>query len=195
VRPAIHGAPLRHLDSAGRQLIAKNRLSFIGFSARLFPLSVLVVLACSGSSDTARAVSADERAVRAARAEQNRAIASRDVDRIAEFWTEDVEIRRGLGQLILGRDAYRQLFTEKGNRDSSLVYQREPREIVISPRWPLAYESGTWTGHLGAADGPVVITGQYAAQWVKRADRWLIRGEVFVALTCAGAGCAFAAAP
>jgi ketosteroid isomerase-like protein len=164
-------------------------------ATRVFSLLVLCILACSGSTEKARAASADERAVRAARAEQNKAIASGDVDRVAEFWTEDVEIRRGLGQLIVGRDAYRQLFTAKDNRDSALVYQREPGAIVISSKWPLAYESGTWTAHVGAADGPVVISGQYAAQWVKRADRWLIRGEVFVALTCAGAGCAYSAAP
>jgi hypothetical protein len=43
--------------------------------------------------------------------------------------------------------------------------------------------------------GPVVIGGRYSAQWVKRGGRWLIRSEVFVALTCDGAGCAAAAVP
>jgi len=176
-------------------LITKQRVPRVGFITRMFPLSLLCFLACSGSTEKARSANADDRAVRAARAEQNKAIAAGDVNRIAEFWTDDVEIRRGLGQLIVGRDAYRQLFMAKGNRDSALVYQREPVVIVVSPKWPLAYESGTWTAHVGAADGPVVISGQYAAQWVKRADRWLIRGEVFVALTCAGAGCAYSAAP
>jgi hypothetical protein len=40
-----------------------------------------------------------------------------------------------------------------------------------------------------------VIGGRYSAQWVKRDGRWLIRSEVFVALTCAGAGCEAAAVP
>ena len=41
---------------------------------------------------------------------------------------------------------------------------------------------------LGKADGPVVISGRYSAQWVKRDGNWLIRSEVFVALDGAGIG-------
>jgi ketosteroid isomerase-like protein len=145
----------------------------------------------SPSSSTA----ADERAIRAARAAQNRAIVDGDVARIAEFWTDDVTIRRGLGQPVVGRAEYRQLFSPTGNRDSALVYQREAITVEASTKWPLAYETGAWVGHLGRADGPAVIRGQYSAQWVKRGDRWLIRSEVFVALTCAGVGCTYSAAP
>jgi hypothetical protein len=36
---------------------------------------------------------------------------------------------------------------------------------------------------------------QAAAQWVKRYGKWLIRFEVFVALTCADAGCKSVAVP
>ena len=43
--------------------------------------------------------------------------------------------------------------------------------------------------------GPVVIGGRFSAQWVKRDGKWLIRSEVFVALSCAGVGCAAAALP
>ncbi len=162
---------------------------------RTMPIVLSLLVACTGAHDRDRATSADEAAIRGARAAQNAAIAVGDVDRAAGYWTEDVEIRRGLGQLIVGRDAYRQLVTPNGNRDSALVYQREPTAVVVSAKWPLAYESGTWAGHLGGANGPVTISGQYSAQWVKRADRWLIRGEVFVALACAGVGCAYTAAP
>jgi hypothetical protein len=62
-------------------------------------------------------------------------------------------------------------------------------------QWPLGYEEGTWTGRLGSATGTIVITGRYAAQWVKRGGQWLIRSEVFVALTCADAGCKYQSAP
>jgi len=40
-----------------------------------------------------------------------------------------------------------------------------------------------------AADGRPLVRGRYAAQWIKRDGRWLIRAEVFVALGCANAGC------
>ena len=52
-----------------------------------------------------------------------------------------------------------------------------------------------WEGHLDTITGPVVIGGRYSAQWVKRGDQWLIRSEVFVALTCSGVGCEATAVP
>lgn len=76
-----------------------------------------------------------------------------------------------------------------------LVYQRQTKDVEVSAKWPLAFETGTWAGHQSTLAGPVVIGGRYSAQWVKRDGRWLIRSEVFVALTCAGAGCDAAAIP
>jgi hypothetical protein len=76
-----------------------------------------------------------------------------------------------------------------------MIFVREPEFIEASPNWPLAYESGTWTGRHGNPDGPAVISGRYSAQWVKRDGHWLIRSEVFVALHCSGDGCALPAQP
>ena len=178
------------------------------WSRRLLALLAFVLPAafagCGGThavtarTDPARVEGAEARAVRAARAAQNRAIAALDTAAVASFWTEDVEIRRGLGVLVTGRDAYKKLFNPDSRavaRGEELIYQREPASVEISAQWSLAYEEGTWVGHLGRADGPAMIGGRYAAQWVKRGDRWLIRGEVYVALTCSDAGCSAAAAP
>jgi hypothetical protein len=52
-----------------------------------------------------------------------------------------------------------------------------------------------WKGHLGKGDGPAVVEGRYSAQWVKRGGKWLIRSEVFVALTGSGLGLQMRAAP
>jgi ketosteroid isomerase-like protein len=158
-------------------------------------LLLLTTVACFGANESPRRASADEIAIRSARIAQNAAIAAGNGDSAATFWTEDVEIRRGLGQLIVGREGYRQLITPTGNRDSALVYQRDPASINVSAKWPLAFETGKWFAHLGSATGQTVIGGNYSAQWVKRGGRWLIRGELFVALDCAGSGCAYAAAP
>jgi ketosteroid isomerase-like protein len=141
------------------------------------------------------ALAADGDAIRSARGEQNKAIASGDLDRAATFWTEDVTVRRALGQPLTGRDAARKALEPPPAPATRLVYQRLTKEVEASPKWPLAFETGTWEGHQGTLAGPAVIGGRYSAQWVKRGDRWLIRSEVFVALTCSGIGCKASAVP
>lgn len=137
-------------------------------------------------------------AIRTSRAAQNRAIAAGDTAEVSSYWTDDVEIRRGLGQLVVGRNAYLRLFVPDSvavERGTALVYERTPMSVEVSAQWPLAYEAGEWIAHLGGVSGPAVIRGRYSAQWVKRGARWLIRGEVYVALSCAGIGCSYPAAP
>lgn len=152
------------------------------------------VAGCTKSLMTAPAPAAhaaDAQAIRAARHAQNEAIAVGDADGTAAFWTDDVVIRRGLGPLIVGREAYRQLFVT----DPATIYVRTPSAVEVSDQWPLAFETGEWSGHPGSAGAPAVIGGRYSAQWVKRNGRWLIRAEVFVALTCSAVGCSWPAAP
>ena len=137
-------------------------------------------------------------AIRSARAAQNRAMAAGDTATAATFWTDDVEIRRGLGLLVLGRSAYQRILLPDSaavRTGTALWYERNPVSVEVSTQWPLAYETGEWAAHQGTSGGPVVIRGRYSAQWVKRGSRWLIRGEVYVALSCAGIGCDLSAAP
>ena len=141
------------------------------------------------------AAPADEAAVRLARTAQNAAIAAGDLERVASFWTEDVTVRRALGQPLSGKDAARKALEPAPAPAAHLVYQRLTKDVEVSAQWPLAFETGTWEGHQATLAGPVVIGGRYSAQWVKRGGRWLIRSEVFVALTCSGAGCESMAVP
>ena len=151
-------------------------------------LAIVLSLAAAAAPD-------DERAIRAARTDQNRAIAAGALDAAAAFWTDDVTVRRALGQPLSGRAAARQALEPPAPPAPRLVYQRLTREVDVSAQWPLAFETGTWDGHLGSATGPVVIGGRFSAQWVRRDGRWLIRSEVFVALTCSGVGCESKATP
>jgi ketosteroid isomerase-like protein len=153
---------------------------------------------CASGGAHSATESPEAAAIRSARVAQNGAIAAGDTASAATYWTEDVEIRRGLGQLVVGRSAYQRILLPDSaavHRGTALIYERTTSSVDVSTQWPLAYESGEWAAHLGSATGAVVIRGRYAAQWVKRGSRWLIRGEVYVALTCAGAGCEYSAAP
>ena len=153
-------------------------------------ISLFALCACIALP--ARAQTSEATAIRSARAAQNRAIAAGDTAEAARYWTDDVEIRRGLGPLVVGRTAYQKILLPDSaaqRAGTALVYERTPSTVEVSTRWPLAYESGNWAAHLGNATGPVVIRGRYSAQWVKSGARWLIRGEVYVALSCAGVGC------
>jgi ketosteroid isomerase-like protein len=138
---------------------------------------------------------ADHGAIREARIAQNTAIASGDLGRAASFWTDDVTVRRALGQPLSGREAARKALEPPPAPAARLIYQRLTRDVEVSTKWPLAFETGTWEGHQGSLSGPVVIGGRFSAQWVKRDGRWLIRSEVFVALTCDGVGCESTAVP
>ena len=133
--------------------------------------------------------------IRTARATQTKAMADRDFDVAASVWTEDVTMRRALGQAVTGRSEYLETLLSASSGQNPVIYQRVAVTVDVSDRWPLAYEEGRWSGHIGDADGQAVIAGRYAAQWVKRDGRWLIRSEVFVALTCDGAGCLYEAVP
>ena len=157
----------------------------MNFSVRLAVVGTVAVSAFAlvqGASGRSR----EAGAVRSARAAQNTAIAARDLDRAASFWTEDVVIRSALGRVIQGRESYRSIM----GADTATVYRRDPDRVDVSDndRWPLAFESGTWTGRDPAAGRPL-IRGRYAAQWIKRDGHWLIRSEVFVALGGSGTGC------
>jgi ketosteroid isomerase-like protein len=116
-------------------------------------------------------------AVRSARDSQNKAIAARDFDRMASFWAPDVEIRASLGRVLRGRDEYRTALSA----DTALIYRRGPDlvDVASNEKWPLAFESGSWSGRRSANSAPI-IRGRYAAQWIRMNGRWLIRSEVFV---------------
>jgi hypothetical protein len=82
-----------------------------------------------------------------------------------------------------------------GSTTAPLIYQRQSVSVSVSANWPLAYEEGVWSGYVGDVSSAPVIGGRYSAQWVKRDGKWLIRAEVFVALTCSGNACKSQAAP
>jgi hypothetical protein len=131
---------------------------------------VVAIIACGFSVLTvaSRPSRVDDAAdIRAARAQQNQAIAARDFDRVASFWMDDVQLTAGLAFTLRGREAYRRAFS----LDSGVVYQREPATVEVNSHW------------------------RYSAQWLKQDGRWRIRSELFVALDCSGVACGWPPRP
>src|SRR3569833_716931 len=166
--------------------------------AALLSVSALAAPAAGAkdqASPRAGPVIADWGAIRRNRLAQNAAIFRGDLDAIAAYWTDDVTSCSGLGLQLAGKAAYRKLFADDPATPVKIVYERIPKTIEASQVWPLAFEAGVWMGHVGTPEGPVVIQGQYSAQWVKRSGNWLIRSEVYVALSGSGDGLKMKAVP
>lgn len=156
------------------------------------PVVLLPTLVALMSAAPARRSQGDDAAtIRAARSAQNQAIAVRDLDRVASFWVEDVQVTAGLGFTLRGRNAYRRAFLA----DSAMTYERDPEAVQVNPHWPIAWETGSWTGRLAREPGAALLSGRYAAQWIKESGEWRIRSELFVALQCSGVGCAWPPRP
>ena len=166
----------------------------------VFVRPLLTLLACSlsfvagaqGSSTVS-----DEATIKESRRLQTQALARNDLDTVVKYWDPAITNRRALGHPVDGAAAARKLLEPAAapNPATTIVYQREATSVTVSPNWPLAYEEGRWSGHVGSADAKPILAGKYAAQWVKRNGAWLIRSEIFVAIECADAGCKAAALP
>lgn len=154
----------------------------------------LLALAAHGQ---AAASSTDEAKIKESRRLQTMALAKGDLDTVVKYWDPAITIRRALGHPVDGAQAARKLLEPSATQNpaTAIVFQREATSVTVSSNWPLAYEEGKWSGHVGTADSKPIMTGKYAAQWVKRDGVWLIRSEVFVAIDCADAGCKATALP
>jgi ketosteroid isomerase-like protein len=163
-----------------------------------YALALTAVLAAAGCAHSPGSpTAADEAAIRQARRVQTQALARDDLETVVKYWTPDITIRRALGHPIETAAAARKAIepTPGQNPATRMIYQRETVSVSASSNWPLAYEEGRWSGHVGNVANAPIISGRYGAQWVKRDGRWLVRSEVFVAIDCADAGCKAAALP
>ena len=128
----------------------------------------------------------DESAIRAARAQSNRAIAVHDTEGVVRLMLpEYVGVSSGNSRTI-GRDAARANFAQLFASRPALVFVRTPRAITVNRAWGQAGESGRWTGTWSGPDGPIRVSGDYFAKWRKLGARWLLLTETFVQMTCAG---------
>lgn len=122
-----------------------------------------------------------EIAIRARRAEFNRAIATRDAAAIGPILAKDCVMVTGTDSAVItGRNAqvkvWRAIFSGSGGE----TYARIPHSVIVSNVEPVAMEQGEWQGF--AEGGAVLNSGSYSAKWREVADQWVIEAEIYVTL-------------
>ena len=146
---------------------------------------VLAVVLC-GVAAAVCAQGDDERAIRAARARSNAAIAVHDLEGISRVWMPDVHIVTSTSAQGGGRDDNRQRMARQFAHRPDTTYVRRTTDVQVYAPWAVASERGEWTGTWTEPDGKVTIGGTYLAQWRKVGTEWLIQAEVFVPVRCGG---------
>lgn len=179
---------------ADHQGVKPGNRNRVRVAATLF--GAVAVGGCSVSIGGSQPPSAESEVetIREARLAQNQAIREKDLNAIAEVLEPDVHVTSGIGIHIVGRDAYRRAYEDDFEVLDDVIYTRTPDEIEISTvdtglAERIAAESGTWTGSFVTPRGPAQMRGVYSAMWRKRSGQWRINSEIFVSLTCSGAGC------
>lgn len=133
-----------------------------------------------------QAATTDEAAIRALRAQSNQAIQSRDLTAFGQTMLPDIDVTRGSGSHVSGRDSVLASVAPQFKDATFLGYVRTTDSIQISTSNPLAAEHGHWTGRFQRPDGIQTITGTYLSMWRKAEAGWKIRSELFVSLGCTG---------
>jgi ketosteroid isomerase-like protein len=130
--------------------------------------------------------SADVRAIVAARARSNAAIARHDTAGMAREMMPDITIVSSTSAMATGAAANVSRIAATFARRPDTRWVRTPDTIAVFDAWGVASERGHWVGTWTEPDGPLVIRGSYEAQWRRQDGRWRIQGELFVPLRCEG---------
>jgi len=130
--------------------------------------------------------SADVRAIVAARARSNAAIARHDTAGMAREMMPDVTVVSSTSAMGTGVSVNVSRMAAQFARRPDTRWVRTPDTVAVFDAWGVASERGHWVGTWTEPDGPLVIRGSYAAQWRRQDGTWRIQGELYVPLVCEG---------
>lgn len=126
--------------------------------------------------------------VRDARKAFNKGIAEHDLDAISALLDDDVMLITGTdSDVFVSKPSQMALWQSDSKNVKALLYVRETSEVQLSPLYPMAMESGLWTGKAPSGDE---LGGEYAAKWRCDGVRWMLEAEIFMTTRCSGALCA-----
>jgi ketosteroid isomerase-like protein len=142
------------------------------------------------AAPTQPAAQTDVEAIRLARKDLNEALASRNLERYASYWTRDATVVWAGGELRTGVDdnAKRLAGTFADPHFSGM---RNTKEIEVAKAGLSASEFGNWIWTFGLKDGALATyRGRYLIMWHKDAGQWRIQSELYVSTSCSGdVGC------
>jgi ketosteroid isomerase-like protein len=124
-----------------------------------------------------------QQAIRAARSAMNDAIARRDLEGIGVFLLPSYHVVTARSLQRHGKDDSCRSWGEMFTRDQTSTHDRTPDEIYVNAEWGMAQEHGRWIGRLLAKDGPLEMSGVYAAKWHFTEQGWLLEAEIFTPLS------------
>ena len=139
-------------------------------------VAVLATAACGGSQTS----SDNSNALRAADAALQEAVANRDLERVASFYSDDAVLMPTAEPIVTGRDAiraeWRHVFGIPGMQNVSAL-----KQVDVSQSDDMGYSRGTYTSRMVGADGtPVTEPGKWVSIWRKQSDgKWRIVVDTF----------------
>ncbi len=107
--------------------------------------------------------SADQLAIRAARARSNAAIAAHETAAIARERLPTMSVLSSRSTLSVDRNANVRSMAETFARRPDTKWVRTPTSIEVNQRWDVASERGDCVGTWTEPDGPLEIRGAYCA--------------------------------
>lgn len=159
---------------------------------KILPLVFCIGFCFSCKQESPRLIeSADVKAIRGVRMQNNQAIADHDTLTLDKAWMDDMLIISSADSQINGRAALRRLFVTQFNSSHDVIYVRTPIDIQVMTDWGMASEVGTWEGSWTGDDGKIEIGGTYYAKWHKINGAWLLRAEIFTPTHCKGGNYCF----
>ncbi|MDT0508198.1 nuclear transport factor 2 family protein [Novosphingobium sp. MMS21-SN21R] len=121
-------------------------------------------------------------AIRLARAEFNRALATADLAAIGPLLSPDVVLVTGTDSaVIVGRKAQLLAWKREFAVPDRTLYTRTTETIAPSAAEPIAMELGRWQA-VSAGVRQHIASGTYAAKWRKVREQWVLVAEIFVTL-------------
>jgi uncharacterized protein (TIGR02246 family) len=121
-----------------------------------------------------------EAAIKAADLAASAAANTRDVDKLASFYTEDTAFMPPNGPLMTGRESAKKFFAEMMQpADFSIAWQ--PTKVEAARSGEIGYSIGTYHVMFTGPDGKMIMDdGKYSTVWKKQADgSWKLAVDMF----------------